>query len=291
MFREQILYQLEPADIHANVEGRLTQLYNEYGPLALWHYAAPKKMNSAQTEMSVGIFEGNVVNMAIEPSKTFSQVIKFLGKVANKQNPNVGDIEIAAQEANSMLEMATNMYSTYHNYFHKNINQIPLDDVQQVNRMGSFAPDMPYFLNNAFKKYTDLRFSKVSNEYNPFSFGIRENGQMDFMRRLFNMTGQGEAFREYTEGLSKLNQMSIENGYIHPMKYASIMHSIEGKANEMMKHAFPGVMDVSTGNVIPLSKAHMSNNPIYVLLGGGNTTNSEEWNSPSGAVTKTVDTD
>ena len=87
------------------------------------------------------------------------------------------------------------------------------------------------------------------------------------------MTGEGEVFREYTEGLSKLNQLSIENGYMHPMKYSAIMHSIEGKANEMMKHAFPGIMDVNSGNVIPLSKANMSNNPIYALLGGGNTTN------------------
>ena len=273
ILKEQRFNQLEPKEIHANTEGRLLQLYNEYGPLALWHYAAPKKMTSASTEMTLGIFQGNVVNMAAEPSKTFSQVMKFLGKVANKQIEQVRDVELAAQEANSILEMATKMYTTTHQYFHKNVNQIAKDDIELFNRIGKFAPDMPYFLNNAFKKYTDLRFSKVSNEYNPFSFGIRENGQMDFMRRLFNMSGDNNAFREYTEGLSRLNQMSIENQYMHPMKYAAIMHSIEGKANEIMKNAFPGVMDINTGNVMPISRANMADNPLYVLLGGGNATN------------------
>ena len=51
------------------------------------------------------------------------------------------------------------------------------------------------------------------------------------------------------------------------------MHSIEGKANEVMTNAFPGMIDLNTNNVIPISKAHMTGNPIYAMLGGGNATN------------------
>ena len=92
---------------------------------------------------------------------------------------------------------------------------------------------------------------------------------MDFFRRLFTVSGQEATFEEYTGGLSKLSQLSMENEYMHPMKYAAIMRSIESKANEGMKMAFTSTVDVETGRQYPIPSASFSNNPINAFLGGG----------------------
>ena len=222
--------------------------------------------------MVLGLFNGNVINMAATPTKRFGLAIKFLEKIANKRIENVRDIDADAETANTVLDMAARMYTTTHNYFHKNVNQIPQDDIAFYGTLNKFSPEMPYYLKSMYSKYTNLRFGKSEDMYNPFTLGQRNNGKMDFFRRLFTVSGQEATFEEYTGGLSKLSQLSMENEYMHPMKYAAIMRSIESKANEGMKMAFTSTVDVETGRQYPIPSSSFSNNPIYALLGGGRST-------------------
>ena len=132
---------------------------------------------------------------------------------------------------------------------------------------------MPYHLKSMFKRYSDIKFGRNENEYNPFTLGQRNNGKMDFFRRLFTHSGKEDMFSEYTQGLSKLQQLSVENEFLHPMKYASIMRSIEGEVNNVMKKTFASTIDVDTGNIYPIPSHNFSNNPVYAMLGAGLSTN------------------
>jgi hypothetical protein len=73
--------------------------------------------------------------------------------------------------------------------------------------------------------------------------------------------------------LSGLNQLSMENGYMHPMKYNAIMKSIEVKANDLMKGVFSGTIDPNTNREFPIPSHAFENNPVYILLGGARQTN------------------
>jgi hypothetical protein len=266
--RRTRIEQKDPTEIQQDIENMLIKLYNDYDELAIWKFAAPDYVSRPSKEMFVGIWNGNVTNMVTKPSKRFSLAIKFFEKVAAKRLEGIKDIDESAVSSERLLNMITRMYSTTHNYFHKNINSIPKDDIEFFGRMEKFAPDMPYFMQSMFRKYSEIKFNKQQNEYNPFSLGQRKNGKMDFFRRLFIASGQEDMFTEYTEGLSKLSQLSIENELMHPMKYMSIMRNIESKANEVMEKVFTSTMDIQTGKEYPIPSSAFSNNPIYILLGG-----------------------
>ena len=271
----QKLAKLDPKsslEIQKGIENELTRLYNEYGPLAIWKFADPRKSQLPEKKITLGLFNGNVVHMAARPSKRLNLAVKFFEKMADKKLPGVRDIELDALAANSMMDMTARLYSTTHNYFRKNINQIAKDDIVYANELQALSPDMPYHLKSMFNRYTDVKFGRSSDNYSPFSFGPRRNSKIDFFRRLFGTAGQDKQFDEYIDGLSRLDQLSMENEFMHPMKFAALMGNVEASANELMKDVFPASTGFNTTQ-FPVPSTKFENNPQYIMLGGGRHTN------------------
>ena len=100
---------------------------------------------------------------------------------------------------------------------------------------------------------------------------MANDNTMSFFRTLFDMKGGEEgvsSFEAYNKQLSHINQLRIENQYMHPMKYMSLMKGLEGPINDIVQKVYSGSYDMTTGKIDPIKMNTLKQNPLYILMGG-----------------------
>ncbi|QDP60842.1 MAG: hypothetical protein Tp152DCM46671_24 [Prokaryotic dsDNA virus sp.] len=253
-------------DIELRAEDMLLRGVQKHGISFLWEFAMP---SATSTENKIGIFNGNVMPVAINPSGNYKRAVKFLLKGKSGQlgtQPGFYNRDMFK----SVLEGLAEIDFTWRRFFNGQNQHLPLDAMETSKLITYQMPKWSWKMNNMFSKYTDIKSDKEISPYNPFGMGKKYDMNIAFFRSLSNLDRSinGEAFESGTAILSYTNQLMMENGYLTPQKHLALMADISNRLGPTMEKVFPSTVDIHTGNVTPIKPFDMLNNPMYVLLGG-----------------------
>ena len=258
-----------PKEIEAKFEEMLIKAVNKHGLSFLWDVAMP---SAANVDGKIGVFNGNVMPVAINPSGSYKRIIKFLlkGQAGQLGNDAYGPTGYSRDFFRTVVQGIAEVDFTWRRYFNGQNNYLPLDAMETSKLITYGMPKWSYKLNNMFSKYTDVRSLKDVSEFNPFGMGRKYDMNIAFYRSLSNLDRslRGETFAEGESILSYTNQIMMENGYMTPQKHLALMADVSQRLGPMMEKVFPNQVNIRTGEITPIKPFDMLNNPMYVLLGG-----------------------
>ena len=255
-------------DIEMTSEQMLTKGVVEHGLSYLWSFAMPK-VTSIQNK--IGVFNGNVMPVAIEASGNYARAIKWLLKGHAGLLPKEIYKNTPKQNFTSMLKSLAEVDFVWRRFFSGTSKHLPMDAVE-VNKMLTYgAPKWHWKMNSLFSNYTDIKIDKPIDEFNPFGMGRKYDMNVAFFRSLANVDRaiNGKEFDKGASILSYTNQLMMENGYMLPQKHLALLSDASKQLGPVMGKVFPNQIDINNGSVQPLKPFDMLNNPMYVLLGGG----------------------
>ena len=255
-------------EIEITAEEMLTAGALKHGSSFLWDFAMP---SVSAMENKIGVFNGNVVPVAISPGGNYKRVIRWLLKGKAGLLPQPVYNEIPKTHFTRLLEGIAEVDFVWRRYFNGQNKHLPMDATEVQKLLTYGVPKWNWRLNNMFSKYTDIKSDKKIDEFNPFGMGKKYDMNIAFFRSLSNLdrTVNATDFEGGASILSHTNQLMMENGYLTPQKHLALLSDASSKLGPMMEKVFPSQVDIRTGAAIPLKPFDMLNNPIYALLGGG----------------------
>jgi hypothetical protein len=271
-------------EIEAKSEDMLLRAIEKHGISFLWEFAMP---SASSTENKIGIFNGNVMPVAINPSGNYKRVVKFLLKGKTGQLGEATYQRYSTDHFKAVLEGLAEIDFTWRRFFNGQNQHLPLDAMEASKLITYQMPKWSWKMNNMFSKYTDIKTDKEISPYNPFGMGKKYDMNIAFFRSLSNLDRSinGNSFDTGTAILSYTNQIMMENGYITPQKHLALMADVSSRLGPMMEKVFPSTVDIHTGNAVPIKPFDMLNNPMYILLGGSHMSGSgyslDSWKSLS----------
>jgi hypothetical protein len=225
----------------------------------------------ASMQNKVGVFNGNVMPVAVKPTGNYARVVRWLLKGHAGLLPKGIYEKTPRKHFTQMLKGLAEVDFVWRRFFSGQSQHLPLE-ATEVNKLLTYgAPKWHWKMNSLFDKYTDRSFDKPVDEFNPFGMGRKYDMNIQFFRALSNVDRaiNGNEFEQGASVLSYTNQLMMENGYMTPQKHLALMADVSQKLGPVMNKVFPSQIDVNTGQVQPLKPFDMLNNPIYALLGGG----------------------
>ena len=266
--RRQRAERKETDVIEQGIEDSITKYVSEYGIKWLLDFANPAQAPQG----TVGIFGGRVSPVALRKSTNYKRALKWLLKV-HKGLVEGRKTHEDMQEAGNYLTQWQKMHYIWTNRFHGNVKNIPLTDIEWFHQLRSpgqeSVPGIDAGINSMFRDYRDFRWDRKIDHESPW--GMANDNTMSFFRTLFDMKGGEEgvsSFEAYNKQLSHINQLRIENQYMHPMKYMSLMKGLEGPINDIVQKVYSGSYDMTTGKIDPIKMNTLKQNPLYILMGG-----------------------
>ena len=256
-----------PSDIEMQGERLLTELVNKHGISFLWDYMGP---GASSIENKIGVFKGNAMPIAVKPTSTYKRGISWLLKGKAGALPAQTYDSTPKEFFQKALENIAEIDFVWRRFFNAQDQHIPLD-ASEISKMITYgAPKWNWKMNQLFANYTDLKFNKNVDEFNPFGMGNRYNNNLLFFRSLSNLDAKNSGnFDQGSKVLSYTHQLIMENGYMSPSKHIGLMAHASEKIGPIMNQVFPSQIDINSGAVKPLKPFDIINNPVYVMLGGG----------------------
>ena len=255
-------------EIEQLVENLITQNVAQFGQRWLYDFAAPAK----NPEGTIGIFGGRVQPVALKKSGNYKRALLWLLK-AHKGLIEGRNTYEDRFEAGQILTNWQKLHYIWTNRFHGNARDIPMNDIKWFHSLRnadgkgfSTVPEMPGSITSMYDNYRNFRFDRKIDHTSPYALG--NDNTMNFFRTLFEIRGDKEGFENYYKELSYIDQMSIENGFMHPIKYSALMKNLESSISEVANEVFKGSYDVSTGKVDPVLMNRLRENPVYWMMGG-----------------------
>ena len=271
-------------EIETRADEMLAKAVSKHGIAFLWEFAMP---SSTSMENKIGVFNGNVMPVAINPSGNYKRAIRYLLKGKTGQlDPSVYQ-RTSRDQFKAVLEGLAEVDFTWRRFFNGQNNFMPLDAAEVSKLITYQMPKYSWKMNSMFSKYTDIKSDKELSQFNPFGMGKKYDMNIAFFRSLSNLdkSVNGKTFEDGTSILSYTNQLMMENGYLTPQKHLALMADISTKLGPMMERVFPSTVDIHTGVAQPLRPFDMLNNPMYILLGGSHMSGSgmslDPWKSMS----------
>ena len=266
--REARAKRKEPQEIEQTIEDLMSQYVADYGIRWLYDFANPAQ----SPQGTVGIFGGRVSPIALKKSTNYKRALKWLLKV-HKGLIEGRQTSEDMLEAGQILTQWQKLHYIWTNRFHGNVKNIPISDIEWFHQLRSpgqeAIPGVDAGVHSMFRNYRDFRWDRKIDHESPW--GMDNDNTMSFFRTLFDLKSGEEGvaeFEAYNKELSYINQLRIENQYMHPVKYMALMKGLEGPVNDIVQRVYSGTFDVSTGKVDPIKMNALKQNPMYIMVGG-----------------------
>jgi len=261
-------------DIEAQVEIDLLHGFKSYGPGFLFEYAWK---DFSLANRGVGVFKGKALPLYQKPSTNYRRIIRFLVKLRNRQIEGSENIqEDRLVSVDKMIRDLARYDYTWSNYFKAKsfIEDIPFEDIKLFHKQRSMVPDWDHRLYSMFQNYSALKVDRKINSSTPFGMGKEYDQHMLFYRELLTQAGHDKSDIEASvKVLSYIHQLEIENGYMHPFKYLSLMSTLPEKLRPAIDAIYPAHVDSRQG-VQPITTGQIMSNNVHTMLGGGAWNNS-----------------
>ena len=254
-------------EIEKEVQELITENVNTHGILWLLKFATPKQKDITN---KVGIFHGKPMPVAVKGTANYKRALSWLLKLRR------GDIEGMEMyrgnaEITSLLKTWQRHHYVWQNVFNGKIKNLPfheMDWMKMVNRSSSntMTPNYNWELQSMFDNYNSFRFDRKVESNRPFSMGGRYGQLGEFFRVLYDLKGEGAKFDRYRNQMSYLHQLSMENGYMNPLKQAAIMDMMAKDLGDIINMTFPSRFDAASGDVRPINIFKLKENGLMRIL-------------------------
>ena len=244
-------------DVESVIQEKLGEGYREYGVPFLINYAMPM-----QTETTIGIYNHTPMPISLKGTGRLKRVVKHMLDQMNATTNKVEKLEL--KEA---IQLITDRYSAFRNYFDGKFDALPTGDAEMMSRLNN-PPGFSDNLRTVFDRYEKLQIQEGKFSQDVFGMGSKYDNNVMFYRRLI-AEGLGNkenlALKEATSILSSTNQLLMENNYMDPISYYLNVKNVRATLEKLGLDKAQ-TMGVDGGELSPL-KIHSKENQLAVLTG------------------------
>ncbi len=235
-----------------------------FGPAFLFHFGMPRT-----DFLSLGVYEGKVMPTAIKPSANYKRVLRFIMEKIETGNKGQGQDYIGWKGLAEMIQKADTHFG---DLFSGNLRFIPTNPSE----LNSYLQNVPTLGNKLQTfigmNYTDFTFKKNILDQHTFGLGREYSNNISFLNQVNQVFHGGnenrtQEFETATRGLSNLNQLTMESGFMDPMSYFQMVEMYKREIGNLgLDNAISGGSN-TFGNTRGINPA-MQQNPLAALILG-----------------------
>ena len=173
-----------------------------------------------QNRTSLGMYQGKIMPLATKENTSFKQGIIYLLNQRRQAKTNREKKQIT-----DILSIIAKRWAAYNNFFSGQARLIPYDDTQLFHHLNEI-PDIPEAFTKYSQKYDAIQFKKDKFYDDVFGMGANYGNTMMFYRELYNSVKRGKEFGDLEAKMSDLHQLAVENRYMNPYSYISMMSNM-----------------------------------------------------------------
>ena len=266
-------YLLNPKDIEM-IENEIYRLmldgYVEHGPGFLYEFARDVTI----AKNGVGMYNNNPMPLYTKTPTSYKRVIKFLlklraGNIEGMQKTTLNDHQ--RKQIDKQIHQIARLDYSWNSFFRRRsfIEDIPGKDIKMFHMGRSLTPEFNYRTLSMFQKYTATPLMKSFDNNSPFGMGREWDKHMSWFRELLvNADIPAKDAEPTAKVLSYIMQLEIENMYMNPLQYLTLMDAIPKKVQPIVNLMFPSKVNSKNGTESAL-RNNMYANDVNALLGGG----------------------
>ena len=252
----------------------------KYGNAFIYEFMQP-----VQRKHDIGVYEGRVVSIPFQKSKTYKRGLQFLTKMAVE-----GDLEAQVDIGPDMqknirgsLRNLQVFEAQFERFFNRKFDMRNLISENLSDLNGTFPEIFPggRGLTLADVKLPDLNkgtersltgFSRIkwARDRNRISngFNLMNDHLIDFYHNIAKLAGKESEFAQYLEGMHDINAQMTGNGIIDPISYLAQRAELDSGMRELAQSTLSNANLMSEGENINVR--NIKENPVYALMGGSN---------------------
>ena len=255
--------KLSAFEVEKAIEAKITEGVKKYGAAFLFDFMMPSTNSVA---MKMGVFHGKPMPVSTKNNSNYKRVLRWLLKA--QQNQLEGLESVGSQDAiGRILQRIDRTDYAWRNFFNGNLRDLPTGEAEWFGMMSNGVPEWHWRMKSLFRDYTDIRIGRDVTKDGFFGMGNRYSNNLKFFRKLFQHD-KSTNFESDAKQLSYINQLMMENRYMNPYKYISLMEGVSEATKRASNEVFPSQIDIKTGKVQPLYAKEFFNDPVYLMAGG-----------------------
>ena len=254
---------IDTRDIEATIQNEITRGINDHGVQFLAALGMPP-----HGKLSWGVLDGTIMPVAIKPGKFYKRIIRY---ALDSQTMDPSAFKGGKDMQNQILEFIKDLQQRdayYDAFFSGNYRYIP-PDIESMNKHLNVVPNM----SSGFKafigrRYGNFNFKQHTFGNHIFGFGKEYQDSVSLYREIQNVYGgDSSAYDTITQGLSRLNQLSMEAGYVDPISYAVLVDGFRSQLHGMgIGTAMKNGVDVH-GRIVQGHEVFRSD-PLFAMVQG-----------------------
>tara|TARA_R100000234_G_scaffold119980_1_gene104665 strand:- start:4954 stop:14103 length:9150 start_codon:yes stop_codon:yes gene_type:complete len=264
---------LSPKDIETienDIYNAMYDGYMKHGQAFLYRFVGT---GFRVSKNGVGLFNERAVPLFTKPNTNFKRMIKFLVKLRNNQievmDHSIADVAFKKKIDDTIKEIAKQDF-LWRTFFSRkaHIEDIPVKEMHMFH-MARNNPEFHSSHLQMFQRYTASPIGRLYDSRTSGGMGKDYDKTMSFFRDLLTEAGLKESAE--IEGsakiLSHIHELEINNMYMHPFKYLTLMQSLDPKVKSIVNEVFPGA--VTPEGISPAVRNKLQYNEFFALMGGG----------------------
>tara|TARA_R100000278_G_scaffold123151_1_gene111562 strand:- start:8276 stop:17356 length:9081 start_codon:yes stop_codon:yes gene_type:complete len=266
-------YLLNPKDIETIETEIYNQMYDGYmkfGQAFLYRFVGNQFMVSKN---GVGVYNNRPVPLFTKPNTNYKRMIKFLVRLRNGQietmDHKIANAEFINKIDNTIRLIAKQDY-LWRTFFQRKsfIEDIPFKEIRMFHQARN-NPEFHYNHLQMFQNYQSSPIGKLYDNRTSGGMGKDYDKTMNFFRDLLTEAGIKDAatIDGNAKLLSYIQELEINNQYMHPFKYLTLMKQLDPKIKPIVEEVFPGL--VANEGISPAFKNRVQYNDFFALMGGG----------------------
>ena len=187
----------------------MDKMVDKHGMIFLWNYGAPKQLKN-----NAGVYNNRAMPIATVSTKRYKRMINYIAKRAAEDS-----------YFKQVLGILAKRDGVYRNLFSGNTNMLGADGdgmIDQMLRIPKFDSEMI----GMFDSYTKYHVDRDASVTDPYRSGPSFDHATAFFRAIYKMAGREGEFDEAATGLSKINQLMLDNRLVDPITYNTLMSKI-----------------------------------------------------------------
>ena len=226
-------------EIEIDLMNKITErvINDELGFGFLYVLARPKT-NSITNK--VGIFKGKALPVATQPTTNYKRALRWLTMASRGEFNIPHELQM---EARGVRDKWAELDWMWYNFLNakKGLADMPSQSLTSFyGTTSNSIPDFNYQLNTLFNNYNSVKIGYDKTMASPFGMGHNYSKKMTFLRSLLTISGIGN---EDVTGLAKTfsytAQLMMENRYMNPLRYHTIMSNIAPMINGALSKVTP----------------------------------------------------
>ena len=226
----------------------MDQMVDKHGMIFLWNYAAPKQLKN-----NAGVYNNRAIPIATVSSKRYKRMINYVARKSAEDD-----------YFKKVLGILSKRDGVYRNLFSGNTNMLGADSngmIDQMLRIPKFGSEMIGMFDSYTKYYVDRDMSTTD----PYRSGPSFDHATAFFRAIYKMAGREGEFDQAAEGLSKINELMLNNRLVDPITYNTLMSKINKDIYGFVSRRFNNKQ--TEAGLEPIVSPDLMNNELFIMIG------------------------